>query len=100
MIEKIRVLRDQLLSANDWEAAAHAYATEHDRYYGALHRIEGWKTELLFEIGPEADARAPRASLSAAKSIQAGMRIYRPWGPKRRATKPPAAATLLRIEFL
>jgi 2-polyprenyl-6-methoxyphenol hydroxylase-like FAD-dependent oxidoreductase len=59
-LRDVRVLRDQLLSANDWEAAAHAYATEHDRYYGALHRIEGWKTELLFEIGPEADARAER----------------------------------------
>jgi hypothetical protein len=44
-LRDVRVLRDQLLMNDDWEAA-HAYATEHDQYYGALHRIEGWAREF------------------------------------------------------
>ena len=36
------MLRDHLLAGEDWESAGHAYAAEHDRYYGALHRITGW----------------------------------------------------------
>jgi 2-polyprenyl-6-methoxyphenol hydroxylase-like FAD-dependent oxidoreductase len=56
-----RVLRDRLLSSGDWDAAAHAYATEHDAYYGALHRLHGWLTLLMYETGPAADARRARA---------------------------------------
>ncbi|MBI2153230.1 MAG: FAD-dependent monooxygenase [Candidatus Rokubacteria bacterium] len=59
-LRDVRVLRDQLLAKTDWEAAAGAYAEEHDRYYGALHRLEGWFTELLYEVGAEADARRAR----------------------------------------
>ena len=60
-VRDVRVLRDRLLGSDDWEAAAHAYAEEHDRYFGALHRVEGWFTDLLYEVGPEADARRARA---------------------------------------
>jgi menaquinone-9 beta-reductase len=56
-LRDVRVLRDQLLATDDWDAAAHAYAKEHDRYFGALHRLEEWFTDLLYEVGPEADAR-------------------------------------------
>jgi len=52
-----RVLRDQLLATTDWQAAASAYAIEHDRYYASLHRLEDWLTVLMYDIGPEADAR-------------------------------------------
>ena len=52
-----RVLGENLLANDDWEAAAHAYAEEQDRYYGALHRITGWMTELYFDLGTEADER-------------------------------------------
>jgi 2-polyprenyl-6-methoxyphenol hydroxylase-like FAD-dependent oxidoreductase len=60
-LRDVRVLRDQLLSHDDWTLAAEAYACEHDRYYGVLHRLEGWLTELLFEQGTEADLRRERA---------------------------------------
>lgn len=60
-LRDVRVLRDQLLASEDWDAAARAYAAEHDRSYGALHRIEDWTTELYFAHGPEADARRARA---------------------------------------
>jgi 2-polyprenyl-6-methoxyphenol hydroxylase-like FAD-dependent oxidoreductase len=56
----VRTLRDRLLASDDWEVAAHAYAVEHDRYYGRLHTLEGWLGEAFFETGPEADARRGR----------------------------------------
>jgi 2-polyprenyl-6-methoxyphenol hydroxylase-like FAD-dependent oxidoreductase len=46
-----------LCSTDDWNAALERYAKEHDEYYGALHRILGWMTELFWSYGPEADAR-------------------------------------------
>ncbi|HEX8712618.1 MAG TPA: NAD(P)/FAD-dependent oxidoreductase [Terracidiphilus sp.] len=41
------------------EALAH-YAKDHDSYYGALHRILGWMTELTWTPGPAADERRQR----------------------------------------
>src|SRR5207245_1348633 len=38
-LRDVRVLRDHLLANDDWNKAAEAYAAEHDRYYGALHRL-------------------------------------------------------------
>jgi 2-polyprenyl-6-methoxyphenol hydroxylase-like FAD-dependent oxidoreductase len=55
-----RVLRDHLLSSNDWDAAAHAYAAEHDCYAGRLHTFNQWLTELYLVAGPDADARRAR----------------------------------------
>lgn len=57
----VRVLRDKLLETDDWDAAGHAYAAEHDRYYGTVRTIEDWFTKLFMEVGPEADARRGRA---------------------------------------
>jgi len=60
-VRDARALRDQLLSHEDWEAAGHAYAEEHDRYYGALHTVTGWFGQILYESGPEAEARRAKA---------------------------------------
>lgn len=60
-LRDVRVLRDHLLAMPDWAAAAHAYAREHDRYYGAWRRVVGWYRELFYERGPEAEARRARA---------------------------------------
>jgi hypothetical protein len=60
-VRDVRVLRDCLLNHADWDAAGHAYAAEHDRYYGALHTATGWFWDLFFETGPEADARRAQA---------------------------------------
>lgn len=54
-LRDVRVLRDLLLTADDWDAASHRYAAEHDRYYGALHTIMSWLTEVIYGLGPEAD---------------------------------------------
>jgi 2-polyprenyl-6-methoxyphenol hydroxylase-like FAD-dependent oxidoreductase len=56
-----RVLRDQLLATDDWEAAGHAYATEHDRHTDVSHTVNLWLAQLYLETGPEADARRARA---------------------------------------
>jgi 2-polyprenyl-6-methoxyphenol hydroxylase-like FAD-dependent oxidoreductase len=56
-----RVLRDALVATDDWDAAGHTYATEHDRVYAIVHRADGWFAELFMEMGPEADERRARA---------------------------------------
>ena len=60
-LRDVRVLRDCLLSTDDWDAAADAYATEHDAYAGRLHLFNQWYSELFLGMGPEADARRGRA---------------------------------------
>ena len=57
----MRVLRDRLLETDDWGKAIDAYARERDHYFGLLHRAIVWTTDLLYESGPEADARRLRA---------------------------------------
>jgi len=60
-VRDARVLRDQLCAHDDWEAAGHAYAAEHDRYYGVIHTVDNWLTEFFLALGPEAEARRARA---------------------------------------
>ncbi|HLN12694.1 MAG TPA: NAD(P)/FAD-dependent oxidoreductase [bacterium] len=55
-----RVLRDCLRHDADWDTAAHAYAAEHDRYYGVLHAVQGWFRELFRDLGPDGEARRAR----------------------------------------
>jgi 2-polyprenyl-6-methoxyphenol hydroxylase-like FAD-dependent oxidoreductase len=54
-LRDVRVLRDLLLSTDDWQAAADAYAAEHGRYYRSLHAFEDWMTQVMYGLGPEAD---------------------------------------------
>lgn len=56
-----RVLSDELLAGNDWDAAGHRYAEQHDRYYGAVRMVSGWFYDIFQRPGPEADARRARA---------------------------------------
>ena len=53
-------LANALKSNSDWNAALEQYAKQHDEYYGALHRILSWMTELNWTPGPEADERRAR----------------------------------------
>ena len=59
-LRDVRVLSEALLASEDWDAAAHAFAEEHDRYYGRLHTIESWLSQGFFDVGAEADARRGR----------------------------------------
>jgi 2-polyprenyl-6-methoxyphenol hydroxylase-like FAD-dependent oxidoreductase len=54
-LRDVRVLRDALVSGDDWEAACHLYAAEHDRYFGALHTITSWLRQVRYALGPDAD---------------------------------------------
>lgn len=59
-VRDVRVLRDKLLGDDNWDAAGHAYATEHDRHYGAMHQVTRWFSDLLYAMEPEAEARRAR----------------------------------------
>lgn len=56
-----RVLSEQLLSGDDWPAAADRYAEEHDRYVDVTIRTEGWRQQVFLDGGLEADRRRERA---------------------------------------
>lgn len=56
-VRDVRVLRDALLANDDWDAAGHAYAAEHDRYSGVVRTVEDWFNTFAYDAGPEADAR-------------------------------------------
>jgi menaquinone-9 beta-reductase len=47
-LRDVRVLADHLLATEDWLGAADAYAAEHDRHYGVIHRLTGWARELFY----------------------------------------------------
>lgn len=57
----VRALRDHLLSGQEWDAAGHGYAAEHDRHFGAVYRHIRWTHELLHASGPVAEARRAHA---------------------------------------
>ena len=56
-----RVLRDELLATDDWEAAAEAYAAEHNRYVEVIRNVQRWMSDMLLRTGAEADARRAKA---------------------------------------
>jgi 2-polyprenyl-6-methoxyphenol hydroxylase-like FAD-dependent oxidoreductase len=60
-VRDARVLRDHLRATDDWDAAGHAYATEHDGYYAVTRKVEHWFRSLFLEQGPAADSRRARA---------------------------------------
>lgn len=60
-VRDVCVLRDCLLSHENWDEAGHAYAEEHDRYYGVIHKVNNWLSQIFFATGPEGEARRARA---------------------------------------
>ena len=60
-LRDVRVLRDALLATDDWNAAGHAYAAEHDGYFARVHRTDSWFTDIFMDVGAAADARRDRA---------------------------------------
>ena len=60
-VRDARVLRDHLLSHDDWDEAGHDYATEHDKYYTVSRTVESWLEQMMVQTGPEADARRANA---------------------------------------
>ena len=60
-LRDVRILRDRLLSDDDWDHMASAFAEDHDAFFGSMLRLGAMRADLLFEVGPEADARRTRA---------------------------------------
>ena len=60
-VRDVRVLRDYLLGNDDWDAAGHAYADEHDRYSEVVRKVSHWFRTMFLAQGAEADARRERA---------------------------------------
>lgn len=44
-----RILRDALVSNEDWESAGHVYASGHDAFYEINHTYEVWTSRLLMD---------------------------------------------------
>ena len=59
-----RVLKDQLLTIDDWNAAGQTYALARQQYFDVVHSVENWQTQLLMDTGPEADALRSKAMRS------------------------------------
>jgi 2-polyprenyl-6-methoxyphenol hydroxylase-like FAD-dependent oxidoreductase len=60
-LRDVRVLRDCLLADEDWNAAGHAYAMEHDEYSANVRTATQLFRSLFLEQGVEADERRARA---------------------------------------
>jgi menaquinone-9 beta-reductase len=56
----VETLSRLLTENNDWDDALTWYAAEHDDYYGRLHNVLSWMTELIWSGGPAADERRAR----------------------------------------
>jgi len=56
-----RILRDHLLSTEDWDKAGHAYAEDHDRHSSVTHTVNNWYARFFLETGSHADQRRARA---------------------------------------
>jgi 2-polyprenyl-6-methoxyphenol hydroxylase-like FAD-dependent oxidoreductase len=60
-LRDVRVLCDLLVADSDWDRAAHAYAAEHDRYFGAIHRLTDWMRMIFYDSGTAGTAYRERA---------------------------------------
>lgn len=60
-IRDVRVLSDALTKSEDWDSAAHAYADEHDRHYGVIHKATRLLGQMFYEPGEIAEARRAKA---------------------------------------
>jgi 2-polyprenyl-6-methoxyphenol hydroxylase-like FAD-dependent oxidoreductase len=57
----VRLLRDALVSQDDWSAAGRWYATEHERRRAVMHEVEDWYAKLFLDPGAEADRAREQA---------------------------------------
>ena len=60
-LRDVRLLRDRLLSDDDWNRMADAYAADHDAFFHRMLRLGAMRGHLMFDAGPDADARRRRA---------------------------------------
>jgi len=56
-LRDVHTLSDRLGANDDWDAAAHAYAAEHDRYAAVVRTADDWFSRFFLEIGAAAEER-------------------------------------------
>jgi 2-polyprenyl-6-methoxyphenol hydroxylase-like FAD-dependent oxidoreductase len=56
-LRDVHTLSKRLLSDSRWDTAGNEYASEHRRYFSAIHTSCGWLRQMFQEQGPEADQR-------------------------------------------
>jgi 2-polyprenyl-6-methoxyphenol hydroxylase-like FAD-dependent oxidoreductase len=56
-LRDVHTLSERLLSDSRWDTAGNEYASEHRRYFSAIHTSCGWLRQMFQEQGPEADQR-------------------------------------------
>ncbi len=60
-LRDVRLLRDRLLSDNDWTKASAAYASDHDDFFHRLRRAEHVNATLFFTMGDDGDRLRTKA---------------------------------------
>lgn len=60
-LRDVRVLSQLLAASDDWDAAGHAYAAEHDRCYRIVRTADDWFSEVFMAVGSAADERRDAA---------------------------------------
>ncbi|SRR5690242_9378553 len=60
-LRDVRVLSQLLLANSDWDAAARAYAAEHDRYSTVTRTVIGWMSDLFMDPSDEGARRRAQA---------------------------------------
>ncbi|HSC44612.1 MAG TPA: FAD-dependent monooxygenase [Candidatus Acidoferrum sp.] len=68
-LRSARVLRDLLLSNDDWDHAGNQYAREHDRYFQNTHKVCGWMRTLMQDPCAESAALRQRAMPKIAEDV-------------------------------
>ena len=79
-LRDVRLLRDHLLSDDNWDRMASAFAEDHDAFFGRMLRLGRMRGELMFTLGPDADARRKRA-LAAHKADPSALPDTLGYGP-------------------
>ncbi len=60
-LRDVRTLAEALTGADDWDAACHAWATEHDRYHSVIREVNNCFADLFMDPTPQGHARRHRA---------------------------------------
>jgi len=81
-LRSVRLLRDRLLSDENWASAAEAYADDHRRDFLKLRRLERVAAELWFSMGQKAIARRNRVWKLMEEEPELSIRISI-YGPDR-----------------
>jgi 2-polyprenyl-6-methoxyphenol hydroxylase-like FAD-dependent oxidoreductase len=68
-LRDVRVLRDALLANADWDESGHAFARQHDAYFGNTRKVCGWLRTLFQDPGLEAQAARQRAMPRIAEDL-------------------------------